>query len=164
MNLLDKFENMPVQDVGTFNSIFKHNPIMGFPFDAEVEICGIGKEDTRIIKVNGEILHKDLTYKEPVSRSKARIKRLSRLKKVSLQETKLPEVYGLLKPAEFMIYSAVKELGSVVGATELAKQLNLSQKTILTNLPKLIKLGLVETEKVATVSGSSFKITARERQ
>lgn len=159
MNLLDKFESMPVQDVGTFNSIFKHNPILGFPSDAQVEICGIGKEDTRIIKVNGETLYKDLKYRQPATK-RPRIKKISQLKKVSLQETKLPEVYGLLKPAEFMIYSAVKELGSVVGATELAKQLNLSQKTILTNLPKLIKLGLVETEKVATVSGSSFKITA----
>ena len=28
MNLIEKFENMPVQDVGTFNSIFTASPIM----------------------------------------------------------------------------------------------------------------------------------------
>lgn len=159
MNLIDKFENMPVQDVGTFNSIFKHNPIMGFPFDAEVEICGIGKENTRVLKVNGEFIQKDLTYKMP-TRKIIKETKTNNLEKVEFGTKKLPEIYSKLKPTEFMIYSAVRELGFVVGIIELSKQLNINNKTVLTNLPKLIKLGLVRKERVATNSGSYFKITA----
>lgn len=157
MNLLERFENMPAQDVGTFNSIFKHNPILGFPFDAEVEILGVGKDDTRLLKVNGTVISKDLTYKAPVKKTKA-IKK-EKLERAELQNGVLPDIYRL-KPAEFMIYCAVRDLGYVVGITELAKKINISQRTILTNLPQLVKLGLLSKQKVVTDNGCYFKIIA----
>lgn len=158
MNLIEKFENMPFQDVGTFNSIFKYNPILGHSHDSEVEILGVYRDNLRIIKVNGELIHKDLTHKTLPAKIKAQIKKTEIERAVS-QTKKLPDIYKL-KPTQFMIYSALKELGYVVGAADLARQLNLSNKTVLTNLQHLIKLELVTKKRVVTNSGSFSKLIA----
>ena len=148
MNLIEKFENMPFQDVGTFNSIFKNSPILGYPFDQEVEIGSLTTDNQRKIKIGETTLFLDLTQKsqKEVRRIEKKSKKLEKV--TSNLEVKLPVIYSALTPAEFMTYLAIKELGEVDGIYALSRTLPMSTKTIYNCLPKLIKLGLVSKKKV----------------
>jgi DNA-binding MarR family transcriptional regulator len=158
MNLIEKFENMPFQDVGTFNSIFKNSPILGFDFSTEVEIGNLTPDNQRRVKVGENVLFLDLTQK-----SRVEIKRVEKakrkLQKVSLSKPKtLPAIYSMLTPTEFMVYLAIKELGEVDGVTTLAKILPMTTKTISNCLVKLSRLGLVQKKKVSDGEKTFLKI------
>lgn len=149
MNLIEKFENMPFQDVGTFNSIFKNSPILGFDFSAEVEIGGLANDNQRKIKVGETTIFLDLTQKsqKEVKRAEKKERKLERV--TSNMEVKLPVIYSALTPTEFMTYLAIKELGEVDGVYAISRTLPMSTKTIYNCLPKLIKLGLIRKKKVS---------------
>jgi DNA-binding MarR family transcriptional regulator len=160
MSLIEKFENMLKQNVGTFNSIFTHTPIMGIPFDTDVEIRGVCPGGLRLVKVGDSVMHLDLSAKKTAKKpQKEKVERRI-LSSIEVSSKKLPSLYRTLKPTEFMVYSAIKELGYIIGVTKLAEQLNLNSKTILTNLPRLVKLGLVTREKVVTDKGNFYKLVA----
>jgi hypothetical protein len=55
MNLIEVFENMPKQDVKTFNKIFKSTPIE-VGNNPEVEILELNAADERRIKVGNEFI------------------------------------------------------------------------------------------------------------
>lgn len=148
MNLIEKFENMPFQDVGTFNSIFKNSPILGFDFSTEVEIGSLTTDNQRRVKVGDTTIFLDLTQKSQKEVKRAE-KKERKLEKVQANvKTKLPVIYSALTPTEFMTYLAIKELGEVDGVYALSRTLPISTKTIYNCLPKLIKLGLISKKKV----------------
>lgn len=153
MNLIEKFEDMLAQDVGTFNSIFTTTPILGFNSDVEVRIGELCNGNQRKILVGSEVLLMDLTQKKSVKKEKkiTFIKPKGGCTKVSAN---ISNIYKILKPTEFMIYSAIKEVGEVDGIEELARKISVSNKTIISNLPRLIQLGLVK-KKYVTVIGKT---------
>lgn len=163
MNLIEKFENMPVQDVGTFNSIFKTTPIMGYDFKTEVEIFELLPDNRRRVKVGDDTLFIDLTQRKSLREEKKPtfVRPEGRLTKSEKVSREIPRVYKILKPTEFMIYSAIKEVGEVSGIEELSRRISITNKTIIANLPRLIELGLVKKQYVACEgkAGSFNKLT-----
>lgn len=162
MNLIEKFDNMLVQDVGTFNSIFKTTPILGYDSNLEVEILGLGKDGQRKIRVGDVEFYMDLTQRKSIKPEKKRVtfvRPRGVLDRAEKTKASLPKVYKMLRPAEFIIYSAIKELGEVDGIEELSRHISVSNKTIIANLPRLIQLGLVKKKYVACDSGAFNKLT-----
>lgn len=164
MTLIEKFENMPVQDVGTFNSIFKTTPILGFNSNLEVEIGDVTKDDQRKILVGTEVILMNLTQKKSVKEKKKTVtfvRPMGTLEKVKKVTKTISNLYKLLTPTEFMIYSAIKEAEEIHGIEELSRQIFVSNKTIIANLPRLISLGLVKKQYVACEgkAGSFNKLT-----
>jgi hypothetical protein len=146
MNLVEKFENMPFQDVGTFNSIFKTTPILGFKFDEIVQIGNVSHEDKRKVMVGDSVILMDLTQKKLNTSTETRqSKKIPKFLKV---ETRISNLYKILSPSEFMIYSAIKEAGEFSGIGELSKHTSLTTKTISSRMPKLLELGLVNKTSV----------------
>jgi hypothetical protein len=141
MNLIEKFENMPFQDVGTFNSIFKTTPILGFKFDEIVQIGNVSHEDKRRITVGDNVILMSLSQKKLNTPTKAR--QLGKIPKVQKVETRISNLYKILSPSEFMIYYAIKEAGEFSGIGELSKHTSLTTKTISSRMPKLLELGLI---------------------
>jgi predicted transcriptional regulator len=158
MNLIEKFENMPFQDVGTFNSIFKNNPIMGFPFSLEVEIGNLTNDNKRKIKVGETVIFLDLTQKSQVEVRRLEKKERKLQKVTSTKPKTLPVIYSMLTPTEFMVYLAIKELEKVDGINTLAKILPMTTKTISNCLLKLSRLDLVQKKKVYDGEKTFFKI------
>jgi DNA-binding transcriptional ArsR family regulator len=159
VDLIDKFENMPFQDVGTFNSIFKNCPILGVSFDTSVEIKELVKGERRVIVGSSEILI-DLTKKAILKNEPKVKKELTKIKKSNpRRKLVLSEIYTLLKPTEFLIYCAIKESGEIDGVEELSRAIKISSKTIHANLKRLLELKLVKVEYVACRSGSFNKLT-----
>lgn len=156
MNLIEQFEDMLVQDVGTFNSIFTTTPILGFDSDIEVRICELCNGNQRKILVGSEVLLMDLTQKKSIKKEKrvTFVKPKGELERCSKVSADIPNIYKVLKPTEFMIYSAIKEVGEVDGIEELARKISVSNKTIISNLPRLIQLGLIK-KKYVTVIGKA---------
>ena len=69
MTLIELFESKPVQDVSTFNSIFKTTPILGYNEKLLVEILEPAYEDSRFIQVGEErIVHSILQKKSLVKK------------------------------------------------------------------------------------------------
>lgn len=159
MNLIEKFENMPFQDVGTFNSIFKTTPILNFNSSESVEICELRGEERRI-KVGDQVIFLDLTQRKSslVEKKKRQKTKNPRLKHEKVL-VNLPEIYRILNPVEFIIYSAIREAGEIGGVEELSRNLRISNKTILLRLKKLVELNLVKREFVTCGSGSYLKLT-----
>jgi DNA-binding MarR family transcriptional regulator len=158
MNLIEKFENMPFQDVGTFNSIFKNSPILGFPFSQEVEIGNLTTDNQRRVKVGECVLFLDLTQKTQVEVRRVEKKKRKLQKVVTAKFKTLPIIYTMLTPTEFMVYLAIKELEEVDGITTLAKILPMTTKTISSCLVKLSKLGLVQKKKVSDGEKTFLKL------
>lgn len=162
MNLIEVFENKPFQDVGTFNAVFKSTPILGFPSSTEVEIKELVSGGERRVLVGRETLFIDLTQKKAVvekKRAKAEVRAgLSKLFKKK-RRNQLPELYRKLSASEFMILSAVRELGEVDGISELTRNIALNRKTISQALPRLISLGLIKTERAVSSEGDFLKIS-----
>ena len=161
MSLIDKFENMPFQDVGTFNSIFVVTPILGFDFDTTVEIKEMVNSKRRVIVGDVELFldlsQKQVLKKEPTvekTTPKTKTKRVCDRKKISL-----PTIYKTLRPTEFLVYSAIKELQEVDGVEELSRNIGISNKTIALSVKRLAELSLVKVEYVACAGGSFNKIT-----
>lgn len=159
MNLIEKFENMPFQDVGTFNSIFNQSPLIGYDFSLEVEIGDISFDNKRKVKVGNDVLFLDLTQKSVKEIKK--IKKVSSKRKLRRSEKTikiLPEIFTSLTSTQFLIYSAIKEAGEFDGVEELSRTLKITNKTIILNLKKLISLGYVKKELVVCNSGSYNKL------
>jgi predicted DNA-binding transcriptional regulator len=154
---------MPVQDVGTLNSIFKTTPILGFPFSQEVVVRGLVSDGRRELVVGTSIIYMDLTQKKSIKEEKrvTFVKPKGELQKAVKNISELPKLYKILKPVEFMIYSAIKEVGQVDGIEELARNISVTNKTIIANLPRLVSLGLVKKQYVACEgkAGSFNKLT-----
>lgn len=160
MSLIEKFENMPFQDVGTFNSIFTGSPILGFPFDTPVEIKELAAGTRRVI-VGTETLYLELLQKtKKVSEVKSsKVEEKSKFIKVNKKSLNLSRVYRMLKPTEFMIYSAIKDAQEVHGIEEFSRHVGLSNKTISNNLKRLVELKLIKAEYVVCENGSFTKLT-----
>jgi predicted DNA-binding transcriptional regulator len=164
VNLIEKFENSLDQTVKTFNSIFTKTPIMGYDLTEEVVICELNKDNKRKVLVGNDVLFLDLTQKEIyiMQEKKAIVKKSSKkLNKSTKLSRNLPSIYRILKPTEFLIYSAIKEVGEVDGVEELSRQIGISNKSIIANLHRLVSLGLIKKEYVACsgVSGSFNKLS-----
>jgi hypothetical protein len=157
-SLIEIFENKLAQDVGTFNSIFKKTPILGYPADTKVEIHGLFPEDKRKIIVGDDTLYMTIVQpkKKPKKPKKGRIRILPIAQPTN---KKLPEIYRLLNPSQFMIYMAVQTMGAVDGIQELARQLSIESRTIRNNIKHLIKLKLIRTESVAVNGKSVLKLS-----
>ncbi len=149
-SLIEKFENSFVQDVGTFNSIFKQTPILGFSSDLQVEIKEILKGDERRIVVGDQIIFHKIIQTSPKSKAHRKNIDISILKKVSpVQKKQLPDIFLKLSPSEFMVHQAITLLGCIDGIEELSKQICLTGKTIYPIIKKLTDMGVVHTEKVS---------------
>lgn len=142
---------MPVQDVGTFNSIFRTTPIMRYAFNTEVEIFELMPDNRRRIKVGNDTLFIDLTQRKIIIEEKKPtfVRPEGKLTKSEKISREIPKLYKILKPTEFMIYSAIREVGEVSGIEELSRKISITNKTIMANLPRLIELGLVKKQYVA---------------
>jgi hypothetical protein len=162
MTLIELFENKPVQDVGTFNSIFVTCPIIGFNHSDSVEILGPVRGGRRIL-VNGKELVLDIPNSIVTNKNNTRAKRIKLPKKtitvVNSQAKPLPIAYKALSPGQFMVYSALKELGEVYNVTKFSQMLNMSYRAIQENLKELYRMGLVRSESVNTSKGNTSKIS-----
>ena len=159
MNLIEKFENMPFQDVGTFNSIFTETPIMGVPSNTSVEIKEIVVGKRRVI-VGDSTLHLDLSQKfKSIPVKKEKIQKVVLYEKIQKKQLTISKIYRMLTPTEFMIYSVMKEVNEVHGVEEFSRNIPLSNKTIANSLKRLIELKLIKKEYVTCESGSFTRIT-----
>lgn len=157
-SLIEIFENKPSQNVSTFNSIFKKTPILGYPAGTEVEIFELYPEDKRRIVVGDDILY--LKIAQPKKKpKKPKQEYMHILPKTEISETKLPEIYKLLNPSQFMIYMAIQTLGEAGGIEDLSRQLSINRRTVYNNLKELVKLKLVRTEMVSIKGKSVLKIS-----
>lgn len=142
MNLIELFESKPFQDVGTFNSVFKTTPILGFDSSLEVEIGNMTPMGRRLLVGGRElILSLEVNKKEQVIRQKR--KRVSTFSKPNKPGT-LSRFYKELSPSEFMLYSAIKELEVVFGVSQLSRLVNLTTKTCGKTLKSLQEKKLVQ--------------------
>ena len=142
MNLINLFESKPFQDVGTFNSVFKTTPILGFDSSLEVEIGNITSTGRRLLVGGKEItMSLEVNKKEQAVREKR--ERISSFSKPNKSGT-LSRFYKELSPSEFMLYSALKELGVVYGVSQLSKLVNLTTTTCGKTLKSLQEKKLVQ--------------------
>lgn len=157
-SLIEIFENKPYQDVGTFNSVFKKTPILGYPANTEVEIHGLFPEDKRKITIGDDVLYMKIVQpkKKP---KKPRQEYIPKLPKADASNKKLPEIYKILKPSQFMVYTAIQTMGEVNGIEELSQQLSIDRRTVSDNIKHLVKLKLVRTEAVSVNGKSVLKLS-----
>ena len=142
MNLIDIFESKPFQDVGTFNSVFKTTPILGFALDLEV-VIGSMTPTGRRLSVGGKDITLSLAVNKKEQQLRARVTRKSAFNKPKQTET-LSSLYKELSPSEFMLYSAIKELGTVYGISQVSRLINLTSKTCAKTLKTLQEKNLVK--------------------
>jgi DNA-binding MarR family transcriptional regulator len=153
MELISKFENMPFQDVGTFNSIFKTTPLLGFNTSEEVKIKSIIPGKGRLILVGGVEVFLDLSNEvktRPVEKvrisTKQYIKRKNRRyyeKKMGM-EGKLPRIFNELTPFEFFAFHCVKKLKETT-VSEICKELRITnQRTVNNHIKSLVDKGYVK--------------------
>lgn len=158
-SLIDVFESKPLQDVKTFNSIFKQTKIKNYPSDASVEIKELHAGDKRRIVIGEN--REEILLKIVQSRRKPRRKKKEKefiLKKVSAVNSSLPEIFMKLKPSEFMVFQAIKLVGCSDSIEELSKQMCLNRRTISQVVQKLIKMGMIETEKASVDGKPSLRL------
>jgi hypothetical protein len=141
MNLINEFESKPFQDVGTFNSIFKTTPILGFEPSLEVTILGMTPTGRKILVGETEIVLNLAAEKKVVT--KVKVQKTSNFAKPE-KAKELSTLYKELSPSEFMLYSAIKELGEVYGVSQISQMVNLSLKTCTNSLKVLHDKKLVE--------------------
>ena len=142
MNLIDIFESKPFQDVGTFNSVFKTTPILGFALDLEV-VIGSMTPTGRRLSVGGKDITLSLAVNKKEQQLRAKVTRKSAFNKPKQTET-LSSLYKELSPSEFMLYSAIKELGVVYGISQVSRLINLTSKTCAKTLKTLQEKKLVK--------------------
>lgn len=153
ISLIEVFESSLIQDVQTFNIIFKKTPIVGFAPDTNVEIKDLHEGDKRRILVGDEVIFLKIVQEAQKKRVPKKVN-LGILKKVSTPSTKgfyskLPDIFKKLSPHEFMVYQAINMLECIDGIEELSKQMALSRKTISSAVKKLTQLGVIRSEKVS---------------
>lgn len=152
LNLIEVFENKPFQDVGTFNSIFKQTPIVGFSFDTPVQIKELNQGDERKILVGDATIF--LKIIQSKHKPKEKIKKIPILKKAFSEPSKeLPEIFRKLNPTEYMIYNALLILGKINSIEEFSKKINVSRRTISNAVKRLSDMKMISTE-LASVNGN----------
>jgi hypothetical protein len=152
LNLIEVFENKPFQDVGTFNSIFKQTPIVGFSFDTPVQIKELNQGDERKILVGDATIF--LKIIQSKHKPKEKIKKIPVLKKAFSETSKeLPEIFRKLNPTEYMIYNALLILGKINSIEEFSKKINVSRRTISNAVKRLSDMKMISTE-LASVNGN----------
>ncbi len=145
MNLIEIFENKPFQDVGTFNSIFKLTPILGYPSEVEVEIKELGKDNQRKIIVGNDVIFMDITQKKMIKGARKTVIKKS-TQKIEIVEKEFPNIFRVLTPTQFMLYEAIRSVGEVDGIEQLSRATNIQRRTVTNNLKKLIQLGMVKKQ------------------
>ena len=159
MSLIKKFEEMPFQDVGTFNSIFVNNPILNISSNEEVKIGELTNDNKRKVYVLDKVLTLDLTNtKVKINKPTVRSQKPKR-KRVEKKTIKLNPLMKKLTPSQFVIYHAINEAGEILGMAELSRNIRLTVKSIYVNLETLVKIGLVKKEQVASDRGALTKLT-----
>ena len=146
MNLIDIFESKPFQDVGTFNSVFKITPILGFDVDLEV-VIGLMTPTGRKLTVGGKEIILDLAVSKKDMQKVGVKKAVKSRFKQPVKSTVLSSLYKELSPSEFMLYCAIRELGTVFGVSHLSRNVNLSTKTCTKVLKEL------QNKKLVNVTG-----------
>ena len=150
MTLIEQFENKPVQDVGTFNSIFKTTPLIGFKSNLPVSIgrmTPMGRE----LKIGEETLVLELPAS--IKQAPRKDKKLSEVSRVSRKnrryytrkndfDGKLPRIMKELTYAEYFTYRCLKHMKSAT-ATDICRELNSHEdyRTILNYLNALVEKG-----------------------
>ena len=156
ISLIEVFESSLIQDVQTFNAIFKKTPITGFNPDTTVEIKDLHEGDKRRIFVGSEVIFLKIVQENRKKKIKAKKKPdAGILKKVSSSGVrgfyaKLPQIFKKLTPREFMVYQAMTMLECVDGIEELSKQMSLNRKTISQAVRSLTELGVIKSEMVSS--------------
>lgn len=148
MNLIEKFENKPFQNVGTFNSIFVRTPILNKDANTPVRIGRLESGDFRQVFVGSELILLKLNQKQKPLKKQV-IKKQGKLKieKVSDRDN-LPSIFKKLTPQQFMVYYAIKLKKVFYGTKELNEELNLCTRTISNCIKHLKKLNYVKSQKV----------------
>lgn len=145
MNLIEIFENKPFQDVGTFNSIFKKTPIIGYPANSSVEICELKNDDKRRIIINDSTeLFLDITQKSYKTEEKKQKATKESLKKISIEKKTFSKIYKMLSPTQFVLYHAINSVGEIDSIGQLSDATGLERKTISINLSKMEKMGFIK--------------------
>jgi len=160
MNLIEKFENMPFQDVGTFNSIFKTTPILNISSTAEVRIGELTGDNKRKVYVLDQVLFLDLTERKiPKKEIKKELKQKEKRDRIEKKTIKINPLLKKLTPSQFVIYQAVLEAKEIYGIAELSRNINLSTKSIYANMEGLLSLGLIKRQEVASDRGALVKLS-----
>lgn len=154
MELITKFENMPFQDVGTFNSIFKTTPLLGFKSDMAVKIKNIVPGKGRLILIGDVEVFLDLSNGEktpPVD--KPRISKIQYIKRKNRRyyekkmgiDGKLPLMFKELTPFEFFALHCVKKMKETT-VSEICKELRITNQRTMNNcLKSLADKGYVKS-------------------
>jgi hypothetical protein len=145
MNLIEKFENAPFQDVGTFNAIFPWTPILGFDASTEVKIGKIVTDSERLVFANEVELRMDL-----IAPKKAAIKKIKpEVRKKTIKPTKgqpleLSAPFKELSFGEFFTYKALMEIGQITTLEAFSSIVGVDRKSMTSYMRNLIKKGYVE--------------------
>ena len=153
MTLIEKFENAPFQDVGTFNSIFPWNPILGFDSSAEVKIGKIVQDSERLVFVNEVALQLDLIAPKKgayrprrvmsPTKAKAKYEKEKQRKKKNLL-FEFSTIFKELTFGEYYIYNALMEIGEVEILAVFAFSLGIDRKSMIKHMKNLTNKGYVE--------------------
>jgi hypothetical protein len=77
MKLIQEFENVPEQNVKTFNTIFRSTPLLGLDLNLPVEIGEPCQADERVIKVGEDTFSLCLIQRKSFKKIGRRNKKLS---------------------------------------------------------------------------------------
>lgn len=160
MNSIELFESKPFQDVGTFNSIFTATPLIGFKSSSKVEICHLTAKG-RLVLVEKEEIFLDLLVDERIEKKikrrnfnqkKARVRTV---KATRAKSRELSPLFKQLKPSEFLVYAALRELGEIQNISSFTAMLSIGVKTVRPAIASLEKKGLIVSKKekdIVTIS------------
>jgi hypothetical protein len=150
MTLIEQFENKPVQDVGTFNSIFKTTPLIGFKSNLPVYIgrmTPMGRE----LRIGEETLVLELPASiKLVPRKEKRVSEIARVSRKNRRryeqknnfDGKLPRVMKELTFAEYFAYRCLKHMKTATAA-EICREVSITEnyRTMLNHLNALVEKG-----------------------
>ena len=161
-SLIDIFEESENQTVEQFNKVFKATKLLGYDDSEIVSIGELCAGNERVITIRGNTFRLNLEQKttKPERKKKAVVNVANKPRKVEeKRKLSLSDIYKTLKPTEFMLYSAIKEVGQVDGMEEFSRAVRISNKTIALNIKRLVELNLIKIEEVASTSGNFNRIT-----
>lgn len=154
MNLIDKFENAPFQDVGTFNAIFPWTPILGFESSAEVKIGKIVQDSERLVFANDVEFRLNLIAPKnaAVKKNKPEVRKKEGKSRKGESVT-LSAPFKELSFGEFFTYKALMEIGQIATLETFSSIVGVDRKSMTSYMRNLIKKGYVE--KTAVYKGIS---------
>jgi DNA-binding transcriptional ArsR family regulator len=155
MNLIDLFESKPVQDVGTFNSIFKGSPILGHDYSKPVAIKELIPGVGRKLQVGDLELFVELKTSVPTVPKKTKgagqVRRIQRKnknyyeKKTTGENVKtIARALLELTPWEYYTLACLRCLEQAT-VPEIAKKLKVTNyRTIQNHMHSLLEKGYVK--------------------